>query len=212
MTTRRRRARVPQPRPAAHHALRRRATAAQAGHPHGGGGRRATSHGAHRLDHRPRPRRRPRRRPNRLRGHPGRPGRRQLHPHRRAPGRLRRPTGASVDTARRGSSFSTRPPWTDQRCCRCHEHRNLPRKRRLRVVDAGHEAPDRAPKHEHYTGDTGIFRMSLPKYRILRSITLITRVILNSRITYRLPVARRHSRSTPKILQNLLFLPSYLYF
>ena len=33
--TRRRRARLPQPRPAAHHAVRRRAAAAQAGHPHG---------------------------------------------------------------------------------------------------------------------------------------------------------------------------------
>src|ERR1700687_1364277 len=31
----RRRARLPQPRPAAHHAVRRRAAAAQAGHPHG---------------------------------------------------------------------------------------------------------------------------------------------------------------------------------
>ena len=44
MTTRRRRARVPQPRPAAHHALRRRATAAQAGHPHGGEGQRLMAH------------------------------------------------------------------------------------------------------------------------------------------------------------------------
>ena len=35
---RRRRARLPQPRPAAHHAVRRRAAAAQAGHPHGGEG------------------------------------------------------------------------------------------------------------------------------------------------------------------------------
>ncbi|CAA9387704.1 MAG: Excinuclease ABC subunit A paralog of unknown function, partial [uncultured Rubrobacteraceae bacterium] len=41
-------------------------------------------------DRRPRPRRRPRRRPNRLRGHPGGPGRRPLHPHRRAPRGLRR--------------------------------------------------------------------------------------------------------------------------
>ena len=38
---RRRRARLPQPRPAAHHAVRRRAAAAQAGHPHGA--RRAAS-------------------------------------------------------------------------------------------------------------------------------------------------------------------------
>ena len=37
---RRRRARLPQPRPAAHHAVRRRAPAAQAGHPHGREGRR----------------------------------------------------------------------------------------------------------------------------------------------------------------------------
>ena len=84
--------------------------------------------------------------------------------------------------------FRLVPPRTDQRCCRCHEYRNLQPKRRLRVVDAGHEAPDRAPKHEHHTGDTSIFRMSLPKYGILRSITLITKVRLNSRITYRLPL------------------------
>ena len=48
--------------------------------------------GARRLDHRPRPRRRPRRRPDRLRGHARRPRRRRLHPHRRAPGGLRRPS------------------------------------------------------------------------------------------------------------------------
>ena len=40
---RRRRARLPHPRPAAHHAVRRRAAAAQAGHPHGREGRRSTS-------------------------------------------------------------------------------------------------------------------------------------------------------------------------
>ena len=45
--------------------------------------------GARRLDHRPRPGRRPRRRPGRLRGHARRPRRRALHPHRRAPRRLR---------------------------------------------------------------------------------------------------------------------------
>ncbi len=41
--------------------------------------------GARRLDHRPGSRSRPRRRPDRLRGHPGRPGGRPLHPDRRAP-------------------------------------------------------------------------------------------------------------------------------
>jgi hypothetical protein len=43
------------------------------------------SHGARRLDHRPRPRRQPRRRPDRLRRHTCRPRRRPLHPHRPAP-------------------------------------------------------------------------------------------------------------------------------
>ena len=47
-------------------------------------------HGARRLDHRPRPGRRPRRRADRLRGHTRRSRRRPLHPHRRAPGGLRR--------------------------------------------------------------------------------------------------------------------------
>nr|WP_284289279.1 ATP-binding cassette domain-containing protein [Angustibacter aerolatus] len=46
--------------------------------------------GARRLGHRPRPRRRARRRPRRLRGHPRRPGRRPLDPHRPAPRDLRR--------------------------------------------------------------------------------------------------------------------------
>ena len=52
---RRRRARLPQPRPAAHHAVRRRAAAAQAGHPDGREGRRLRPR---RADHRPAPRRR----------------------------------------------------------------------------------------------------------------------------------------------------------
>ena len=52
---RRRRARLPQPRPAAHNAVRRRAAAAQAGHPHGREGRRLRPR---RADHRPPPRRR----------------------------------------------------------------------------------------------------------------------------------------------------------
>ena len=51
----RRRARLPQPRPAAHHAVRRRAAAAQAGHPHGREGRRLRPR---RADHRPAPGRR----------------------------------------------------------------------------------------------------------------------------------------------------------
>ena len=46
--------------------------------------------GARRLDRRPRPRRRSRRRPDRLRGHSGRPRRRPVDAHRRAPGGLRR--------------------------------------------------------------------------------------------------------------------------
>ena len=46
--------------------------------------------GARGLDHRPRPRCRPRRRPDRLRGDAGRPRRRPLDPHRRAPRGLRR--------------------------------------------------------------------------------------------------------------------------
>ena len=52
---RRRRARLPQPRPAAHHAVRRRAAAAQAGRPDGRQGRRLRPR---RADHRPAPRRR----------------------------------------------------------------------------------------------------------------------------------------------------------
>ena len=51
----RRRARLPHPRPAADHAVRRRAAAAQAGHPDGGEGRRLRPR---RADHRPAPRRR----------------------------------------------------------------------------------------------------------------------------------------------------------
>ena len=51
----RRRARLPHPRPAAHHAVRRRAAAAQAGHPDGREGRRLRPR---RADHRPAPRRR----------------------------------------------------------------------------------------------------------------------------------------------------------
>ncbi len=45
--------------------------------------------GARRLDHRPRSGRRPRRRHDRLRGHPGGPGRGQIHAHRPAPRGLR---------------------------------------------------------------------------------------------------------------------------
>ena len=65
---RRRRARLPQPRPAAHHAVRRRAAAAQAGHPHGREGRRLRPR---RADHRPAPRRR------RAAARPARPARRR---------------------------------------------------------------------------------------------------------------------------------------
>ena len=77
---RRRRARLPQPRPAAHHAVRRRAAAAQAGHPHGREGRRLRPR---RADHRPAPRRR------RAAARPARPARRLRqvgHRHRAPPG------------------------------------------------------------------------------------------------------------------------------
>ena len=77
---RRRRARLPQPRPAAHHAVRRRAAAAQAGHPHGREGRRLRPR---RADHRPPPRRR------RAAARPARPARRLRqvgHRHRAPPG------------------------------------------------------------------------------------------------------------------------------
>jgi hypothetical protein len=36
------------------------------------------------------------------------------------------------------------------------KHRNLLRKRWMRVVDASHEEPDRASEHEHHAGDAGI--------------------------------------------------------
>ena len=77
---RRRRARLPQPRPAAHDAVRRRAAAAQAGHPHGREGRRLRPR---RADHRPPPRRR------RAAARPARPARRLRqvgHRHRAPPG------------------------------------------------------------------------------------------------------------------------------
>ena len=77
---RRRRARLPQPRPAAHHAVGRRAAAAEAGHPHGREGRRLRPR---RADHRPPPRRR------RAAARPARPPRRLRqvgHRHRASPG------------------------------------------------------------------------------------------------------------------------------
>lgn len=75
---RRRRARLPQPRPAAHHAVRRRAAAAQAGHAHGREERRLRPR---RADRRPPPRRR------RAAARPARPARRlrQVGHRRRAP-------------------------------------------------------------------------------------------------------------------------------
>ena len=75
---RRRRAGLPQPRPAAHVAVRRRATAAQAGHPHGREGRRLRARRAH---HRPPPGRR------RAAAGPARPARglRQVGDRHRAP-------------------------------------------------------------------------------------------------------------------------------
>ncbi len=77
---RRRRARLPQPRPAAHDTVRRRAAAAQAGHPHGGEGRRLRPR---RADRRAAPGRR------RAAARPARPagGLRQVgHRHRAPPG------------------------------------------------------------------------------------------------------------------------------
>ena len=77
---RRRRARLPQPRPAAHHAVRRRAAAAQAGHPPGREGRHLRPR---RADHRPAPGRR------RAAARPARPARRLRqvgHRHRAPPG------------------------------------------------------------------------------------------------------------------------------
>ncbi len=77
---RRRRARLPQPWPAAHDAVRRRAAAAQAGHPHGGEGQRLRPR---RADKRPSPRRR------RAAARPARPACRLWqvgHRHRASPG------------------------------------------------------------------------------------------------------------------------------
>src|SRR5215207_1247139 len=77
---RRRRARLPQPRPAAHYAVRRRAAAAQAGHSPGREGRRLRPR---RADHWPAPRRR------RAAARPARPARRLWqvgHRHRAPPG------------------------------------------------------------------------------------------------------------------------------
>ena len=64
--------------------------------------------GARRLDHRPRPGRRPRRRPDRVRGHAGRPRRRSVHPHRRAPRGLRRRLTRSDSSPVRSPAASPR--------------------------------------------------------------------------------------------------------
>ena len=122
-TAGRRRAGLPQPRPAAHHAVGRRAAAAQAGHAPGGEGRRLR---ARRADHRPAPRRRraaarparPARRVgqvgDRHRAPPGGDGARRLdhrpRPGRRArrwPGRLR---GHAVRSRRRPFDADRRAP------------------------------------------------------------------------------------------------------
>ena len=130
---RRRRARLPHPRPAAHHAVRRRAAAAQAGHPHGREGRRLRPR---RADHRPPPRRRravapPARPARRLRqvGHrdrapPGGHGARRLD-HRPRPRRRprRRP-----DRLRGHSRRPRRRP--------LHPHRRAPRGLRRRLTEA----------------------------------------------------------------------------
>ena len=106
---RRRRARLPDRRPAADDAVRRRAPAAQAGHPHGRQGRRLRPR---RADHRPAPgRRRAAARPARPAGRRGQVG----HRHRAPPGghgarRLdHRPRTRAPATTAAGSSSRARP-------------------------------------------------------------------------------------------------------
>ena len=113
---RRRRARLPQPRPAAHHAVRRRAPAAQAGHPHGGEGRRLRPR---RADRRAPPRRR------RAAARPARPARRLRqvgHRHRAPPG---------GDGARRLDHRPRPGRWPRRRPDRLRGHPRRPRRRPL---------------------------------------------------------------------------------
>ena len=125
---RRRRARLPQPRPAAHHAVRRRAAAAQAGHPHGGEGRRLRSR---RADRRPAPGRR------RAAARPAGPARRLRqvgHRHRAPPG---------GDGARR---LDHRP-----------RPRRRPRRRPDRLRGHPRR-PGRRPRHPHRRAPRGLRR------------------------------------------------------
>ena len=142
--TRRRRARLPQPRPAAHDAVRRRAPAAQAGHPHGREGRRLRPR---RADHRPPPRRR------RAAARPARPARRlrQVGDRDRAPPgghgarrldhrpRPRRRPRRRPDRLRGHTRRPRRRP--------LHPHRRAPRGLRRRLTDAAYTEP--APTRVH---------------------------------------------------------------
>ena len=126
---RRRRARLPQPRPAAHHALGRRAPAAQAGDPHGREGRRLRPR---RADHRPAPRRR------RAAARPARPARRlgQVgHRHRAPPG---------GDGARRLDHRPRPRRRPRRRPDRLRGHARRPRRRPLRRSPASTSRPTSA--------------------------------------------------------------------
>ena len=135
---RRRRARLPQPRPAAHDAVRRRAAAAQAGHAHGREGRRLRPR---RADHRPAPRRR------RAAARPARPARRLRqvgHRHRAPPGghgarrldhrpRPRRRPRRRPDRLRGHTRRPRRRP--------LHPHRRAPRGLRRHLTEALADPP-----------------------------------------------------------------------
>jgi excinuclease UvrABC ATPase subunit len=130
---RRRRAPLPQPRPAAHYAVRRRAAAARACHPHGREGRRRRPR---RADHRPPPRRR------RAAARPARPARRLRqvgHRHRAPPGghgarrldhrpRPRRRPRRRPDRLRGHTRRPRRRP--------LHPHRRAPRGLRRHLAEA----------------------------------------------------------------------------
>ena len=154
---RRRRARLPQPRPAAHYAVGRRAAAAQTGHPHGREGRRLRPR---RADRRPPPRRR------RAAARPARPARRLRqvgHRHRAPPGghgarrldhrpRPRRRPRRRPDRLRgHARRPRRRPP---------HPHRRAPRGLRRHLAALGSRyTPNSAPKeHELWMGSAGAFR------------------------------------------------------
>ena len=128
----RRRARLPQPRPAAHDAVRRRAPATQAGHPHGREGRRLRPR---RADHRPAPRRR------RAVARPARPARRirQVGHRGRAP-----PGGHGARRLDHRPRPRRRPRRRPDRLCRhtrrprrrpLHPHRRAPRGLRRHLTE-----------------------------------------------------------------------------